>query len=127
MRLPVTSTGVRAKVTCRSGGTCVGYAVGGSVGGSSIGCHFRGDTFQRPHGLLHRVQPLPRQRIPACVALLLFAEAGGTAVTLDDLPARQRHYPNSKAVVLQDIALVSVEYGQIVDGRVQRDRYTLTR
>lgn len=40
------------------------------------------------------------------IALLLIAEAGGHQVHLRDIPARERHYVNSKACVLEEMALI---------------------
>lgn len=44
------------------------------------------------------------------IALLLIAEAGGHRVHLRDVPARDRHYVNSKAGVLEEIALIASRY-----------------
>ncbi len=40
------------------------------------------------------------------IALLLIAEAGGHRVHLRDIPPRERHYVNSKAGVLEEMALI---------------------
>src|SRR5947207_14897193 len=44
------------------------------------------------------------------IALLLIAEAGGHRVHLRDVPARDRHYVNSKAGVLEEMALIVSQY-----------------
>ena len=44
------------------------------------------------------------------IALLLIAEAGGHRVHLRDIPARERHYVNSKAGVLEEMALIVSQY-----------------
>jgi hypothetical protein len=44
------------------------------------------------------------------IALLLIADAGGDQVHLRDIPARERHYVNSKAVVLEEMALIVCDY-----------------
>lgn len=59
------------------------------------------------------------------IALLLVAEAGGEHVALRDLPARERHYLNSKAGVLRDAALLTIAYGNAADGGGP-DRHSLT-
>jgi hypothetical protein len=40
------------------------------------------------------------------IALLLIADAGGQRVHLRDIPAQERHYVNSKADVLVEMALI---------------------
>jgi hypothetical protein len=61
------------------------------------------------------------------IALLLIAEAGGHQVHLRDIPARERHYLNSKAGVLEGIALIVSQYADedapTADGR---PTYSLT-
>ena len=44
------------------------------------------------------------------IALLLIAEAGGHRVHLRDIPPRERHYVNSKAGVLEEMALIVSRY-----------------
>ncbi len=44
------------------------------------------------------------------IALLLIAEEGGHRVHLRDIPAPQRHYVNSKAGVLEEMALIVSQY-----------------
>ena len=61
------------------------------------------------------------------IALLLIAEAGGHRVHLRDIPPRERHYVNSKAGVLEEMALI---VSQHVDEEPQtahaRPTYSLT-
>jgi len=61
------------------------------------------------------------------IALLLIAEAGGHRVHLRDIPPRERHYVNSKAGVLEEMALIVSQY---VDEEPQfsdaRPTYSLT-
>jgi hypothetical protein len=61
------------------------------------------------------------------IALLLIAEAGGHRVHLRDIPAPQRHYVNSKAGVLEEMALIISHYAD-ADAPTSNDRpsYSLT-
>jgi hypothetical protein len=61
------------------------------------------------------------------IALLLIAEAGGHRVHLRDIPAPQRHYVNSKAGVLEEMALIASQYPD-ADAPTSHDRptYSLT-
>ena len=44
------------------------------------------------------------------IALLLIADAGGNRVHLRDIPAADRHYVDSKAHVLEQMALIVCRY-----------------
>lgn len=61
------------------------------------------------------------------IALLLIATAGGQRVHLRDVPAQERHYVNSKAGVLEQMALI-VCHDADVDTPVPDNRptYSLT-
>ena len=61
------------------------------------------------------------------IALLLIADAGGQWVRLSDIAAAERHYVNSKAHVLEQMALISCHNSSVdmpaADGR---PTYSLT-
>ena len=61
------------------------------------------------------------------IALLLIADAGGQQVHLNDLPAQDRRFVNSKAVVLEQMALIT-SHGSVGDSSASggRPMYSLT-
>ena len=61
------------------------------------------------------------------IALLLIADAGGQHVHLRDIPAADRHYVNSKAHVLEQMALIVCRYpDQETPAPDNRPTYSLT-